>query len=185
MQHAYFKTCASVHFTSSPSPGDEGRVLVYAAPLRRRVRFTKLLSLTSSCAALAMAPVAVGEVARVSLPLAAAVSLVTAAFLSTPLLLHWITRRYVLELHFTPETKRFDASTFDLLTREVCTSFVAEEVRVPDIPGFLSNVVVRGRPLFVDARMVRNPDAYAHMMGYDQPLDLRADPPKESQTNAK
>ncbi|GFS30344.1 transmembrane protein 70-like protein [Nephila pilipes] len=99
--------------------------------------------------------------------------LISAFFCSTPFLLDWITRRYVLRLDYDPSTQLFTAHTFNIITQKKELTFSASDVTVPDIPGMLTSFHAKGKPLFVDAGRVQDPDAYSIMMGYDKPLDLK------------
>lgn len=151
---------------------DNTSALVYKAPLKNRIRIVKFLSLSSSMAGFALFPSVIYDLCKVNLYMGVASGMIASCFLITPLMLHWITKRYVIELHYNKESKFFTAKTFNIISQIKEIKFKAEDVDVPDLPGMLSSFLVKGKPLFVDANMVEDPDAYSHMMGYDKPFDI-------------
>ncbi|KAF8795603.1 Transmembrane protein 70 like protein [Argiope bruennichi] len=148
-------------------------ILVYEGPLKTRIKRVKLLSLTSSLMGFAILPVVIKDLSQTSIALSCGVVFISSFFLSTPLLLDWITRRYVTQLRYDSCTQLFTATTFNLLCQQKELHFSAEDVTVPDLPGLLTSFQAKGIPLFVDANQVKNPEAYSLMMGYDKPLDLK------------
>ncbi|CAL1297548.1 unnamed protein product [Larinioides sclopetarius] len=148
-------------------------ILVYEGSLKTRIKGVKLLSLTSSMTGLAILPAVVKDLSQTSIALSCGVVLFSSFFLSTPLLLDWITKRYVTHLRYDSSTQLFTATTFNLLCQQRELQFSADDVTVPDLPGMLTSFEVKGRPLFVDANQVKDPEAYSLMMGYDKPLDLK------------
>ncbi|GIY82482.1 transmembrane protein 70 homolog, mitochondrial [Caerostris darwini] len=161
------------YFVHSSNEKTSQPVLVYEGMLKSRIKKVKLLSLTSSMLGFAMLPIIVRDLSQISIALSCGAVVVSSFFLSTPLLLDWVTRRYVTRLRYDPGSDVFTATTFDLLCRERELQFGAADVSVPDVPGLLTSVLVKGRPLFVDGDRVQDPDAYSVMMGYDKPLDLK------------
>lgn len=120
----------------------------------------------------AVFPTVIYDLSKLNVFVASAAGTVSLFFLSTPFMLHWITKRYVLELYFDDETKIFSAKTYNIINQVKEIKFKAEDVTVPDLPGMLSSFLVNGKPLFVDAGMIQDPDVYSHMMGYDKPFDI-------------
>lgn len=92
-------------------------------------------------------------------------------------MLHYITRRYVTELTYDPDTKEFNATTLTLLNRKKEMSFIADDVEVPTVPGPFTTLLAKGRPLFVDVQNFQNADALEHLLGYDKPIDWEIKPP--------
>jgi len=159
-------------------------VLVYEAPLKKRVKIVKLLSLSTSLCGFAFFPTVIYDFCKVNMFVGLAATLIASFFLSTPFMLHWITKRYVLELHYNTNSQVFTAKTYNIISQINEIKFKASDVTVPDLPGMLSSFVVQGRPLFVDANMIQDPDAYSHMMGYDKPFDLAIKLDQDESKNA-
>ncbi len=91
--------------------------------------------------------------------------------LVTPLLIHFLTKRYVTWMYYDPRTEKFTASTWSFFVREKIHKFTADEVEHPDFGGFLMTVKVEGKPLFIIAEGFLSKEAYIKLMGYDKPID--------------
>lgn len=149
------------------------------------MKIVKFISLSSSMLGFAVFPVVINDLMKTSIFMGLAVGTVSAFFLSTPFMLNWITKRYVLELHYDPESKIFTAQTYNIVNQIKEIKFKATDVTVPDLPGMLSSFLVNGKPLFVDANMIQDPDAYSHMMGYDKALDFTITEDDETSKSTK
>ncbi|KFM64111.1 Transmembrane protein 70-like protein, mitochondrial, partial [Stegodyphus mimosarum] len=156
---------SSLLYTDSPSKSSE--ILVYEGLLKKRIKIVKLLSLSTSVLGFGILPVIVYDLCKMNIFVGCLTGVMSSFFLSTPFILHWITKRYVIELNFDPESKTFSAKTFNIVSQLQELKFKATDVTVPELPGVLTSFYVNGVPLFVDARMVKEPDVYSHMMGYD------------------
>ncbi|KAH6947744.1 hypothetical protein HPB50_021116 [Hyalomma asiaticum] len=73
--------------------------------------------------------------------------------------------RYVTELTYDPDTKEFNATTLSLLNRKKHISFIADDVKVPTIPGPFTTLLAKGRPLFVEVQNFQDAGALEHLMG--------------------
>merc|ERR1712121_91794 len=100
------------------------------------------------------------------------------AFLSfftfaTPLLIHWVSKKYVTEMLYNRIENTYTAITYTFLLRRKQITFKASDVQVPSIPGMFTTFQVNGRSLFVDAESFHSAQHYGKLMGYDKPLDIR------------
>ncbi|XP_014678239.1 PREDICTED: transmembrane protein 70 homolog, mitochondrial-like [Priapulus caudatus] len=159
--------------------GDEagGRV-VYEGVISPIVRRVKILSLTTSAAALALQPALLPSVLSSGGGAAATAAYATFCVgfvFASPLLIHALARRYVTRLRYDAARRTFRATTFSVFARERDTSFSADAARFPAAAGLFTTFLVDGRPFFVDSRMFRDDAAYAALMGYDKPLDISFD----------
>lgn len=91
----------------------------------------------------------------------------------TPLLLHFVTKKYVTSLTFDPDKETYTAETLTFFLTKRKIEFTPDDVKVPDVPGMFTSMLVKGIPLFVDPRAFPNPDHYIKIMGYDKPIDLK------------
>lgn len=91
----------------------------------------------------------------------------------TPILLHSVTKKYVINLTFNPDKETYTAETLTFFLRKQKLEFKPEDVKVPDVPGMFTSMVIKGVPLFMDPRMFPNPDHYIKIMGYDKPIDFK------------
>lgn len=46
-------------------------------------------------------------------------------------------------------------------------------MRVPDIPGMFTSIIVKGTPVFIELNHFKDPHHYAKIMGYDKPMDFK------------
>lgn len=88
---------------------------IYYGPLTPQIRAVKIFSVTSSAAGLAAQPFILREASTIgSTPLLVAICSVVGFFtFVTPLLLHFITKKYVTEIHYDPETSAYKATTIN------------------------------------------------------------------------
>ncbi|CAD7003981.1 unnamed protein product [Ceratitis capitata] len=107
----------------------------------------------------------------------------------TPLLLHFITKKYVTEIHYNPKSDEYTATTISILLYKIKTKFRPSDVAVPEVPGMFTSFHVKGKPLFVDPALFDDPEHYARIMGYDKPVDFKLDlterPTKSDETLKK
>lgn len=147
--------------------------LVYIGTLTRMVRLVKLFSLSTSAVGVGMQPFLLEQVSNLHWLLATMVGGVAGFFVFvTPLLLHFVTKRYVTSIYLNRESGVFTASTYTFLLRERLHTFRAEDVRTPTVPGIFTTAKIHDKePLFIDPNLFIDRNAYIHMMKYDQPLE--------------
>ncbi|CAN7991279.1 unnamed protein product [Ixodes hexagonus] len=175
---------------SSQSQGDHDNqtssTLVYLGTIRSTVKMVKALSLTTSFVGILAQPILLQQL-NGSSKIAIGIVTVFASFFIfvTPLLLHYITKRYVTELTFDRDKKQFSATTLSLLNRKRQFDFTAQDVKVPAVPGPFTTLLAKGRPLFVDVRDFQDVDALKHLMGYDKPINWHLNQPQEQDPGNK
>lgn len=100
---------------------------IYYGPLTPQIKAVKVFSLSSSAAGLIAQPIILKEASSIgSTSLLIAICSVVGFFtFVTPLLLHFITKKYVTEIYYNPETSTYKAVTinFFLASKEVTTYF--------------------------------------------------------------
>uniref|UniRef100_A0A224ZA53 Transmembrane protein 70 mitochondrial n=1 Tax=Rhipicephalus zambeziensis TaxID=60191 RepID=A0A224ZA53_9ACAR len=177
--------------TSTPreqNNSEKNKTLVYLGSIRSTVKMVKGLSLTTSFLGILAQPILLQKLSGASLGATVIVVSCASFFIFvTPLMLHYITRRYVTELTYDPDTKEFNATTLSLLNRKKHISFIADDIKVPAIPGPFTTLLAKGRPLFVEVQNIQDADALELLMGYDKPVDLQMKLPnaQEEQTEMK
>uniref|UniRef100_A0A023G5P9 Putative integral to mitochondrial membrane n=1 Tax=Amblyomma triste TaxID=251400 RepID=A0A023G5P9_AMBTT len=174
------RRCMSTSSSKKQSHCDEkssSKMLVYLGSIRSTVKMVKSLSLTSSFLGILAQPILLQKLSGSSVGATVIVVSCASFFIFvTPLMLHYITRRYVTELTYDPGTKEFNATTLTLLNRKKEMSFIADDVEVPTVPGPFTTLLAKGRPLFVEVQNFQNADALEHLLGYDKPIDLKMKP---------
>ncbi|GFN89829.1 transmembrane protein 70, mitochondrial [Plakobranchus ocellatus] len=133
----------------------------------------KIFSLTTSAIGLSLQPYLF--VTYQDAPLVTAVPFFAALNIFVfvnPFLIHYIGKKYVMEMYFEEKTKQFTAVLMTFFARKYSFTFTADDVQVPDVPGLFSILTIKGRPLFVLDSDFTDMEVYKHMMGFDKPLDL-------------
>uniref|UniRef100_A0A0K8R7J0 Uncharacterized protein n=1 Tax=Ixodes ricinus TaxID=34613 RepID=A0A0K8R7J0_IXORI len=160
--------------------------LVYLGTIRSTVKMVKALSLTTSFVGILAQPILLQQLNGSSKIAIGIVTIFASFFIFvTPLLLHYITKRYVTELRFDSSNKQFSATTLSLLNRKRKFEFTAEDVKIPAVPGPFTTLLAKGRPLFVDIRDFHDVDVLKHLMGYDKPIDWHLSQPQEQSSAQK
>uniref|UniRef100_A0A0N5AII7 Transmembrane protein 186 n=1 Tax=Syphacia muris TaxID=451379 RepID=A0A0N5AII7_9BILA len=136
--------------------------------LARRVFITKILSLSSSGAGLAMLPVITHYLWDNAVDCPAVMAVIVAnAILTlmslTPFLLQFLVKRFILNIYYNSETKMFTTVHYGFWTNKKALRFSANDVVDASVaPEFsklwlpLATVFVHGRPLLLSL----NIDAY-------------------------
>ncbi|CAG9856041.1 unnamed protein product [Phyllotreta striolata] len=148
---------------------------VYYGVLTPQIKAVKIFSLSSSVVGVIAQPFLYNGIVQSG---SASVIAATYAFVGfftvvTPLLLHFITRKYVTHLEYKEATDSYVASTINFLCMRKQTEFAVNEVVVPDIPGMFTTLLAKGRPLFMDPQFFDDPHHYARIMGLDKPMDFK------------
>jgi len=160
-------------------------IRVYYGTLTPNIRTVKVFSLTTSIGGLIAQPILYEQATKLgsSTPLiVAACGFVGFFTFVTPFLLHVITKRYVTELHYDPQTQEYIATVITFFLRRQQVRFKVEDVNVPEIPGMFTSFLVKPKgsgkkpmALFVDPRLFEDPTHYVKLMGYDKPIDFKLD----------
>lgn len=113
-------------FASSPKEDATNLERVYYGTLTPRMRAVKVFSLTTSMAGLAAQPILMEEGMRIGGTGMAVLLCSIGGFFTfvTPFLLHFITKKYVTEIHYNPTTKEYVATTVNIILQTVRVSFL-------------------------------------------------------------
>ncbi|XP_039768697.1 transmembrane protein 70, mitochondrial isoform X2 [Ornithorhynchus anatinus] len=163
-----------VRTQTRPGETADGR-LIYTGSLGRAVFGVKLFSYSSSAAGLGLLPyifVRTGA-GTGGVPLKVALAVLAGVFtLATPVLLHLVTKGYVLRLYHAAETDTYTAVTYGALLAEKRTVFRRSDVRVPELHHLFTTFYAETRSMLVDPALFPLARDYDHLMGYDKPLAL-------------
>ncbi|XP_074544993.1 transmembrane protein 70, mitochondrial [Halichoeres trimaculatus] len=167
--------CPSIsRCVSTVTPSPDGR-LVYTGNLGRAVRGVKLFSYSSSGASLLLMPhilLKTGLGVK-SFALQAAFCGVIGFFtFLTPVLLHLVTRGYVVRLYHQPDTDTYTAITYSIFLTEKKSIFHQKQVRVPNVSKMFTTLYAGDQGLLVNPDLFPIPQDYNHLMGYDKPFSF-------------
>lgn len=154
---------------------------IYHGILSTQIRMIKMFSLSTSCLGLMVQPILLQKVVGTHMGVMIGVGSFVGFFtFVTPLLIHWITKKYVTSLEYDQEKDLYSATTLSFFLREKKIHFSVDDVKVPDVPGMFTTFLVKHQPLFVDPRMFKELEHYGRLMGYDKPIDFHlGDPDKK------
>jgi len=116
-----FSSSSPIKYSAAP---DSDETKIYIGGLTNQVKGLKLFTLTTSIAGLGAQPLIWTKfIETYGAGLAyAMLSYVGFFTLVTPLLIHYIAQKYVVELHFNEKTKTYRAVTFSLFLQRVNVS---------------------------------------------------------------
>lgn len=93
----------------------------------------------------------------------------------TPVLLHFITKGYVIRLYHHEEADTYTAVTYSALLTEKKTVFHQSDVKVPDISKMFTTFYAKKHSMLVNPDTFSLPHDYNHLMGYDRPFTFDVD----------
>lgn len=151
---------------------------IYRGPLSGQIRLVKIFSLSSSAAGVALQPYLYHHASSAGIGVTLAIGGMVAFFtFVTPLLLHWVTKKYVHVMTHQEGSGMYTAHLLTFFLRKRKVSFSKEDVTIPEIPGMFTTFVAKGEPLFVDSRAFDDLHHYGKLMGYDKPIDMKLGTP--------
>ena len=160
-------------------PEHSANQLIYAGPdnMVRLIKMIKKFSLSTTLIAAGVQPFIFQQIMATNATALAVgfAGMTSAGVVLSPLLLNWITKRYVCDLHYNHESQVFTASVLNLWCRRVSVQYSASDVTIPETLGIFTTFTVgpKRQPLFVDPEFVKDLSIYKKMLGYDKPLDLK------------
>ncbi|KAM7378709.1 hypothetical protein PAMP_004314 [Pampus punctatissimus] len=169
--------CPSFRCLFTRSHSDEGN-LIYTGSLGTAVRGVKMFSYSTSGASLFLMPHILlnTELGVQSL----AVQIAFCSFIGfftflTPVLLHLITKGYVIRLYHNPDTDTYTAITYSVFLTEKRSIFHQSQVRIPAVSKMFTTFYADKARLLVNPDLFPTPQDYNHLMGYDKPFSFHTD----------
>ncbi|KAB1256448.1 Transmembrane protein 70; mitochondrial [Camelus dromedarius] len=151
---------------------EDGR-LIYTGNLARTVFGVKCFSYSTSVISLAFLPYifAQNNIIFGSVPLQILFYSIIGSFtVITPVLLHFITKGYVIRLYHEATTDTYKAITYNVVLLETSTVFHQNDVRIPNSAHVFTTFYAKTKSLLVNPALFPNPEDYNHLMGYDKPF---------------
>ena len=132
-----------------------------------------MFSYTSSGTSLCLMPHVLFKtgLATQSLALQASfIAIISLFTFATPVLLHLLTKGYVLRLYHHAPRDAYTAVTCSALLVEKRTVFRQDQVRLPAVAKMFTSFYAGQRSMLVNPDLFQLPSDYNHLMGYDQPF---------------
>ncbi|XP_042354059.1 transmembrane protein 70, mitochondrial [Plectropomus leopardus] len=169
--------CPSTRCLSTAPHSEDGN-LIYTGSLGLAVRGVKFFSYSTSAASLAIMPqilLKTGIGVQSVILKAAFCGLIGFFTFLTPVLLHFVTKGYVIRLYHNPHTDTYTAITYNVLLMEKKTVFQQRQVRIPAVSKMFTTFYADRVGLLVNPDMFALPHDYNHLMGYDKPFSFSTD----------
>ncbi|XP_056451738.1 transmembrane protein 70, mitochondrial isoform X1 [Gadus chalcogrammus] len=158
--------------TSASDYSETGR-LVYTGSLGRAIIGVKMFSYTSSGTSLCLMPHVLFKTGLATQSLAVQASFIAIISLFTfvtPVLLHLLTKGYVIRLYHNADQDTYTAVTCNIFLMEKRTVFKQGEVSIPAVAKMFTSFYAGRRSMLVNPDLFQLPSDYNHLMGYDQPF---------------
>ncbi|KAL4680239.1 hypothetical protein H8957_007211 [Semnopithecus entellus] len=157
----------------TPSDKSEDGRLIYTGNMARAVFGVKCFSYSTSLIGLTFLPYLLTEnnafFESVSLPVQIVFYGIIGSFtLITPVLLHFITKGYVIRLYHEATTDTYKAITYNALLAETSTLFHQDDVKIPDATHVFTTFYAKTKSLLVNPVLFPNREDFVHLMGYDK-----------------
>lgn len=169
--------CPSTRCLSTTTHSEDGN-LIYSGSLGSAVRGVKLFSYSSSGASLFLMPhilLKTGLVVQSFAVKAAFCGIIGFFTFLTPVLLHLITKGYVIRLYHNPDSDTYTAITYSVLLTEKKSVFHQRQVKIPAVSKMFTTFYTDKMGLLVNPDMFPIPHDYNHLMGYDKPFSFDTD----------
>ncbi|XP_070605293.1 transmembrane protein 70, mitochondrial [Erythrolamprus reginae] len=161
--------------TSFPEEHPEYGRLIYSGTLTKTILGVKLFCFTSSIATASMVFVVIHKYGLNVDKLYSEIALYSATLFFiflTPMLLHLLTRRYIIRLYHKDKTDIYTAITYSGILREKKKLFHQKDVMVPDMSKMFTTFYVKRRAMLVNPLNFGYARDYSHLMGYDKPFNF-------------
>ncbi|XP_055315607.1 transmembrane protein 70 homolog, mitochondrial [Sitodiplosis mosellana] len=164
-------------FYTDDSNPDE--VSIYQGKYTNQILRVKMFSLTTSAMGLVAQPILwhkgleVGG-AGLSVLMCSVAGIFTFV---TPLLLHFVTKKYVIDIKYNEKTDEYTCVTISFFLFRNETKFNVKEIHLPEVETMFTSMKIGPKkiPVFVDAASFNDTHHYARFMGYDKPMNIRLD----------
>lgn len=169
--------CLSACCLSTATHSEAGN-LIYTGNLSNAVRGVKLFSYSSSGASLFLMPQIIlktGFGVQSFAIQAAFCGVIGFLTFFTPILLHLITKGYVIRLYHNPDRDTYTAITYSIFLTERKSVFHQRQVKIPDVSKMFTTFYANRMGLLVNPELFPNPHDYNHLMGYDKPFRFDTD----------
>ncbi|XP_012590816.2 transmembrane protein 70, mitochondrial [Microcebus murinus] len=157
---------------TQPDKSEDGR-LIYTGNLARVVFGVKCFSYSTSVISLACLPYFLTQniILSENLPLQILFFGIIGSFtVITPMLLHFVTKGYVIRLYHEAATDTYKAITYNVVLSETSTVFHQNDVKIPDSTHMFTTFFAKTKSLLVNPVLFPDPEDYIHLMGYDKPF---------------
>ncbi|XP_008302660.1 transmembrane protein 70, mitochondrial [Stegastes partitus] len=175
--HKVQSYCPSIRCLSTAPHSSQGN-LIYSGSLGSSIRGVKFFSYSTTGASLVIMPQILLKsglgVESLALQVAFCVVIGFFTFL-TPVLLHLMTKNYVVRLYHDDARDTYTAITYSFFLTEKKSVFHQRQVRIPGISKMFTTFYAGNVGFLVNPDLFPIPHDYNHLMGYDKPFSFSTD----------
>lgn len=163
------------HF--SDKNNKEDKELIYIGTMKNKVISLKVLSLVSTALSIAFQPYLFMKLMEKD-SLTTMILILTLFNLITignPIFIHFVTKRYVIEMHHHPKEEKYSATVYTLFLRRKTIKFTPNDVTEGKYHFSLpiSTCYIKNKPLFFLEQNFLNHEHYFTLMNYNKPIDFQ------------
>lgn len=171
------KTLGSILHTKHFSTEND-KEHIYKGALTNRIRNLKIFSYTTSFISICLQPViymkAIEDDNLTTLTIMLAFMNLTA--IGSPLVVHWLTRRYVTDMYYYPKQDIYVAEVYNMFLKKKQIMFNSDETDIPETNAILKSCTIHGHPLLFAETEFTDRKHYNILMGYNDPIDFEMGP---------
>lgn len=166
---------SQVRYVHKENNSESNEVHIYSGKSKTNLRNVKFLSISTTFITAAAMPSVYTKCMELENP---EVSLGLMCFISlysmcTPLLIHYIIgKKYVIDMYYNPEEKKYTAETYNLFLIRQKLEFTEDDVNVPDVTGPFTTCYIKGKPMFFNEVGFPDQIYYHRIMGNYKPIDF-------------
>ncbi|XP_033351431.1 transmembrane protein 70 homolog, mitochondrial [Bombus vosnesenskii] len=155
------------------------REMIYNGTLTNKVRNIKMISLLSSVVSVISQPIIYMKILEEdnAISVGTLFALLNILTICSPLLIHLLTKRYVIEMYHYPNEKKYTAKLYSFLCKKREITFTPNDVIEPktQITGSFTTCFAGGKPLLFDENCFIDPKHYKIIMNYNKPIDFEVE----------
>lgn len=157
---------------------ENDRERIYTGKLTNRIYYTKVVSCTTSLLSLIAQPYIWSITLENDNLTSAAIVLgfLNLFMITTPLHLHFMTRRYITDMFYYPKDDIYVAEVYGIFLKKKQIIFRSNEVDVPYLDSMLKTCVIRRHPVLFFEEDFTDSKYYCILMGYNEPIDFEMGP---------
>ncbi|KAL0599211.1 Transmembrane protein 70, mitochondrial [Plecturocebus cupreus] len=173
-----------VQCSHMPSDKSEDGRLIYTGIMARAVFGVRSFSYSTSLLSLICLPYFVTHNNELfqSLPLSVQIifcSILGVFTVISPVVLHFVTKSYVIRLYHDATTDTYKAITYNAMLKETTTVFHQNDVTIPNTTHIFTSFHAKSKALLINPMHFPESDDFIHLMGYDQEFRKEASEEKQ------
>lgn len=142
---------------------------IYQGPLATSVRLLKIFSLSTCAATIIGTPILIAY-GKKSIPVKSKIIIASALIsvsVATTALLHWFSKRYVLQAYCNPTASKYMMETYTLFARRNTIEFTPNDVKIPKADRMFSNVIIFNKPYLFHTEVIQHRQLLMLITGFN------------------